>query len=176
MILFLRGLAGFCNVLPGFVWALLFAGALGAATVEKLQVTHYKGLLSAEQTARKAETAERLQVALKATESNRAIETERNYHAQQIVAAVTSEMQKTAAVRATLNAANDRLRTLAANAASGGGTVSGQPATVASSERVSAALGELYGSCLDLATDLGNKAELLAAQVRGLQDAYNSLK
>ena len=176
MILFLRGLAGFCNVLPSWLWAILFSCAVGAATVERLQVGHYKSALVAEKLAHATETAQREAVALKATEVNRAIEEERVLHANQIISAVTAEMQKTAAVRATLNATNDRLRSLTASVASGGGSTPEHPATVASAESTASAIGELYGSCLDLSTDLANKAELLASQVRGLQDAYNSLK
>ena len=79
--IFLKAIAGACNILPGWIWALIVAGALGAAGVERIQAGHYKSALAAEKLARVTETAARQQATIAQAAAN-AQETARRLEAQ----------------------------------------------------------------------------------------------
>ena len=173
--IFLKALAGFCNILPGWIWALMFAGAVGTAAVNEHRVSTVKQSLTVERLARANETAQRQAFAIQAEQANRTIEQERVIHAAQIVQAVTSEMQKTAAVRAGFAADNDRLRQQLASFASGSGQSPGDPDTLARAIERASRLGELLASCRAEGRSDAAELEDSASQIRGLQAAYGSL-
>lgn len=163
------------DMVPGWVWAAMVLVATLAACAEsnshkttKLKMAEYEVLVGKLEVAREKAVRE-------AEESNRKVETLRNTRAQEIDHVIREEQRATAnlvrdaaATRSMLISATAALTTL-------GGSATVDPKALARAEEGAAALGQLLGTCDQVAEDLGRDVEDLASQVRGLLQRYDSL-
>lgn len=148
------------DILPGWLWALITAGALAAAGVSQTRFTHERANHAetraqyAEQVA-KAETATRI-----ASEKNRATEQELQHVVIQAQAQAETFRRDLDAARAVGRVASDRLR----NAATAAATAAGARGEGAASAAVSETAERAAGVLADLLAEIEHRSGILAEQ------------
>jgi hypothetical protein len=168
------------DIIPGWVWALVVAGALAAGFglygVEVVAHSGTKVKLAEQITETARKENERATVAQEAAELRAEVSELRAKEAQEINDEVQAEKQRTAAAVAGESAAKQRLLELTAESnrpSSSEG--SGDPKALRRAEERAAAFGGLLATCDAVAESLGRDVEDLATQVRGLIRSYDSL-
>lgn len=173
------------DIVPGFVWALMLAGALVMAGVAKMghnseiarhadtKVEYHTYQLNAE----KRENV-RAQFALAEGEKQRELERNRSKAAQETQNALLAETSRTAAARAVAvergRVRGDDIARFATGSAVGGQS-GGNPAADPGATERALTLGRLLATCRTEGDGDAGELEDLASQVRGLKARYLSL-
>jgi hypothetical protein len=170
-----KAILGIFDLVPGWVWAVLFTLATISSCSEANQ--HLNTKVKAAEYKQQAEEreAQRAIVAAQLQSKRAEITALRAEHAQEINDALRKEHRKTELALAAGQSVRDRLQHTTKDVASGVCTGGDNTEAVKRAEAVTGAFGSLLGACDRVAESLAADAERLASQVRSLISSYDSL-